>query len=130
MSALRRYTDQEHQVQCELEARRLERTVRKFIGKDMGIEVGRGLMHVVRQHRRMCRARGVEFPELTAVVLSRLGAVKLYRADMDLPGIQQVIKNLAVEFGPRGVTAADIAPAIAAAWPDYHIKLIEAPRTH
>lgn len=71
--------------------------------------------------RRHVRAQGIDFPQMTLLLLPRFGAAKLFRRDLEGPGIQRVVINLTVEFPT--ITAREIAEAVAAAWPEYARKV-------
>lgn len=67
-------------------------------------------------HRTAWRLRGVDFPRLVLVGLSRLNVVELWRADLTLPNIRIKVVNL-VRAYPT-VTSREIVAALRAAYPD------------
>lgn len=87
-----------------------------------GRRLDRGLfeaMHdVVTQHRLTCRAKGIDFPKLVAVVVPRAGVIEWSRADLDLASVRIKIVNF-VRDHPT-VSMFEVTTAFKAAWP--HIK--------
>lgn len=75
------------------------------------------LMKLVRKHRAQCKAEGIDFPELTVVLLPVKGVVHLARKDLDPASVQQTIRNLVIEHAP--IFKPELAEAITLAWPGY-----------
>ena len=87
-----------------------------------GRRLDRGLfeaMHdVVVQHRLTCRAKGIDFPKLVAVVVPRLGIIEWSRADLDLASVKIKIVNFVRDHPTAAME--EVVSAFKAAWP--HIK--------
>ena len=71
-------------------------------------------------HKARWKARGVAFPDMTALIVPRLGYVKLMRADLNQKSIETEIVNMAKDVvALDGITREEIATAIRYAWPGY-----------
>lgn len=74
------------------------------------------LFGIVKDHRSQCRARGVDFPVLVALVVPRLGIVEFVRADLDIVSLRIKIVNF-TRMNPDA-TMIEIVQALTRAYPD------------
>jgi hypothetical protein len=72
---------------------------------------------VITDHRAKWRTRGVDFPVLAAMVVPRIGAISLMRADLTSEAVASRIVQFAREH--PGATSAEIAQAVAWVFPEY-----------
>lgn len=71
---------------------------------------------IVAFHVEKGRKNGVAMPELAIMAFPKQGGLEVVNRDMDLNGIRITILNLTAKY-PR-ITAAEIAEAVRAIWPD------------
>ena len=120
---MREMTDDER----DLEQKRLEFKVNKFLGADMNGRTVEAIEDVVKDHRHTCRLRGMDFPELAVIVLPVIGSIDVVSRDLDQKGIETLIVNLAKKY--PAVSAAELGFAINRAFPGY-AKMVDAARRH
>lgn len=75
------------------------------------------LEELIEDHQTRWRRRGVKFPDMTALVIPRLGFLKLVRQDWDASAIDVEILNLTVQCPEAD--AEELATAVHYAWPDH-----------
>lgn len=64
--------------------------------------------------------RGINFPQLVAVVIPSKGWIALYRRDLDIGSVRTIARNLAVRF--PDLHPQELAASLKGAWPDYAIE--------
>jgi hypothetical protein len=74
------------------------------------------MFDAVKQHRDECRAQGIDFPVLVALVVPRLGIVEFARADLDIDSIRVKIVNF-VRLNPTA-SMNEVVMAFRGAYPD------------
>jgi len=98
----------------------LQFVVKQFLGRDLDAAELIRLGEALAWHRKhVLQKFGISFPVLTALVIPRLGQIKLVRADLPTAEIEILIVNLAVEFGEQEITVQEIAWAVRHAFPKY-----------
>ena len=95
-----------------------ERLIPLVAGREYNGSLDRVLRQELYDHRIRCKRRGVDFPPMTIMAVPRLGAVCLYRADLEPVGIRGAVLQFA-RIHPD-VTSQELATAVLWAWP--HIK--------
>lgn len=117
-------TDEHQDPRQQQALRYLMARLERFMGARLTKSTFEDINTVVKDHRRECKRRGVDFPELTAMVLTGVGAVEMFRRDLDTAGIRQAILSV-VQKHPR-VTREELVMAVKWAYPHYrpgHIDL-------
>lgn len=106
-----------------IEQKRLTARIVLFLGRDMTGRNIEKIEEVIKEHRRGCRMRGLNFPELVAIVMPTSGNLEIIPREQDRAGIETLIVNLARKW--PSVTADELGFAINRAFPEY-AKLIGA----
>lgn len=103
--------------------RQLVARLAKFRGAPLRKETFDDINALVKDHRRQCRMHGIDFPHLTALVLTGVGAIEMVRKDLDLKGVQTIVVNLTRRY-PQ-VTPEELARAVGWAFPWYRPSHID-----
>ncbi len=108
------------QVACNQLAARLEQFRNKALNKELIDDIQR----VVKQHRAESKLRdGLDFPELTPMIVPRLGTLHLVRRDLRVRDVAVVLQNITAMYPT--VTSAELAQAVRWAFPAYVKALLE-----
>jgi hypothetical protein len=94
-----------------------ERLKAHLLGKDMTQHLYDSMLGLIEDHRFECNMQGIAFPPVVAVWLEGVGAVKIVRADIELPSLQTMIVNWTREH--LNITAGEIARALVRHFPGY-----------
>ena len=89
----------------------------RFVGRRLTTQFMVDLNDLIKHHRDRWRSRGVDFPVLAAMIVPRIHAVSLMRADLDPPAIASRIVRFAREH--PAATAVEVAQAVRWAFPGY-----------
>lgn len=92
-----------------------------FVGKFIDDRVVDKIDRVVKDHRATWRLRGVDVPEMVAVVFPHYGFVEVLRRDLEPDGIQSAVVGFVRKF--PDMTKEELATAMLRAFPDYVTKL-------
>lgn len=117
-------TDQHQDPRTQQALRHLMARLGRFMGARLTKGTFDDINTVVKDHHRECKLRGVDFPALTAMVLTGVGAIEMFRRDLDNEGIRAAILSV-VRKHPR-VTREELVLAVKWAFPHYrpgHIDL-------
>lgn len=96
---------------------RLQRSLRAYFkGRPLDGSAVRGMAELAREYRRRARERDIDLPEMRALVVPRLGAVQIVRADHDLAGIRTQLVNFVVRH--PSMLPEEAAQALRWAFPD------------
>lgn len=76
------------------------------------------ILYVIKEHKTHCRQQGLDFPDMTIVVLPSVNKVRLHRRDLPRDNIERIVVNLKREFGDL-LPMEELAWAVHAAWPDH-----------
>ena len=96
--------------------------LRSWLGEDLDEEALELLFDFVEQHRINARKRGINFPKLVALVIPRLGWIKLVRHEIPESSIRRAVLALLREC-PK-VTREEVAQAVKRAWPHYKLTSV------
>lgn len=101
----------------------LHERLKKFLHKEWTEATFQELDEMVRSFAVGQRLTGVDFPQLTAIVVPSRRHVRLARRELDHRGIQAHIESI-INLYPD-ITAPELAPAIRRAWPEYDPRKTE-----
>lgn len=101
----------------------LHQKLKKFLHREWDESTFRQLDEMVHSFAVGKRLQGVDFPQLTAIVLPARRHIRLARRELDHVGIQNHIRSL-INLWPD-LRAEEIAPAIKRAWPSYDPSVAE-----
>lgn len=101
----------------------LHEKLKRFLHKSWTESTFRELDEMVHDFAVAKRQKGVDFPQVTAIVIPSRRHIRLARRDLDHAGIQAHIQSI-INLWPD-ITALEIAPAIKRAWPDYNPAVAE-----
>lgn len=107
-------------------AQQLFERLRGFTGRQLTSTTVHDIRVLVKDHRQQCKLRGIPFPELVPLVLTKSGVIELVRRDLEPASIQTIIVNLTVKYPT--VSADEIAQAVMWAFPQYQRRLDMQPR--
>lgn len=113
-------TDEEHPRMKAALADLNERLAKHIVGRELDgsdRKILDDLEELLEYHQQLWSARGVAFPDLTALIIPRLGFVRLVRRDWEQGAIEQEIVNTTVNC--PDATPQEIAQAVKYAWPGY-----------
>src|SRR5208282_3509046 len=110
--------DDENHPEMRMAMRELETGLHRFRGRQIDQSVLADLNDLIARHRSRWRTRGVDFPVLAAMVVPRIGALNLYRADLDVTAIDAKIVMFVREY--PGTIPEEVAQAVSWAWPEYY----------
>lgn len=101
-----------------------EQLYKRVIARCQGQRLTTGIVgnvaELIKDHRRECRIKGIPFPPMTIFVVPEHGAIEVVRADMEMPGVNQLVLNM-VQKIPE-VTMPQLAEAVARAFPHLRPK--------
>lgn len=106
-----------------LAEKELHRRLKVFMHKPMTLGTMQAIDTMVHDFAVDQRKRGVDFPQLTAIIVPERGLIRLAARDLDQKGIGAHILSL-VRLCPQ-ITKDELARAIRRAWPDYNPEIIE-----
>jgi hypothetical protein len=110
-----------------LEQGRLAAKINQFLGRPMNGRTLQVVDEILVDHRTRCRLRGLDFPEVVAVIMPTAGNIDVVRRDLDRSGIEILIVNLARKY--PSVSRDDLAFGINRAFPGY-AKMIDRAEQH
>ena len=114
--------DDEKDPAVEVELAGLTEGLQSWLGEDLDSETLHLLFEYIEEHRINARKRGINFPRLTAMVVPRLGWIKLVRVELDEVNIRRAVLALLREC-PQ-ITREEVALAVKKAWPFRSISAI------
>lgn len=119
MSAAKDVADQTPAENPQLVAavRQLMARLQRYRGAPMRKSTFDDINTLVKDHRRACRLRGVDFPPLTALVLVKVGAIELVRKDLEPSGLKVALFNITRKY--PAVDKDELAAAVHWAFPWY-----------
>lgn len=120
---MREMTDDER----TLEQNRLALKIERFLGQPMNGRMLEKIDGILADHRQRCRMRGLDFPDVVAVVMPTAGNIDVVSRELDQKGIETLIVNLARKYPT--VSRDDLAFGINRAFPGYG-KLIDHAERH
>jgi hypothetical protein len=88
-----------------------------LLGKDMTQQLYDSMLTLIGDHRFECNMRGIAYPQVVAVWLDGICAVKLVRADIDAQNLQTAIVNWTREHPT--ITVDEIVRALKRHFPGY-----------
>lgn len=93
-----------------------------WLGEPLDLESLQMLHDFIEEHRINARRRGVNFPALTALVIPRLGWIKIVRLELNEVNIRRAVIGLLREC--PNVSREEIAKAVKRAWPNRSLTSI------
>ena len=94
-----------------------------LLGKVMNKSLYDGMLTLINDHRFECRMLGIPYPDVVAVWLDKVRAVKVVRADIERADLQVAMVNWTREH--PDVTVEEIARALNRHFPGY-VKHLDA----
>ena len=88
-----------------------------LLGKVMNKSLYGGMLTLINDHRFECRMLGIPYPDVVAVWLDKVRAVKVVRADIERADLQVAMVNWTREH--PDVTVEEIARALNRHFPGY-----------
>lgn len=83
--------------------------------------VVRDIDHLLKDHRNTWRLRGVNVPKMVAVILTQVGAVEVFREDLDPNGIRSAVIGVVKKY--PNVQKEELAKAFFRVFPHYASSL-------
>ena len=96
--------------------------LRSWLGEDLDEESLTLLFDFIEEHRIAARRKGINFPKLVALVIPRLGWIKLVRYEIPESSIRRAVLALLREC-PK-VTREEVSQAVKRAWPHYKLSSV------
>jgi len=93
-----------------------------WLGEELDPESVQLLFDYVEEHRRNARMKGIDFPALTALVIPRLGWIKLVRKDLTEMNIRRAVMAMLREC--PSINIVEASRAIKKAWPTVGLSTI------
>ena len=81
---------------------------------------------LLKAHRRECKMRGIDFPEMVCLVVPEVGAIEIIRRDSTREALQIHVVNLTVKY--PAIRPEHIAAALQRAFPDFRPGAIDVRR--
>jgi len=92
-----------------------------FKGVFLSDQVVDRIDRLLKEHRATWRLRGVDVPEMVAVVFPHYGFVEVLRKDLEIEGVQSAVVGFVQKF--PDMTKEELTAAMFRAFPDYASKL-------
>lgn len=114
--------DDENDPAVSAELAGLTEGLRSWLNEDLDEESLTMLFEFVEEHRVNARKKGINFPKLTALVIPRLGWIKLVRYELPDFSIRRAVLALLREC-PKA-RREEVSYAVKKAWPHYKLSFI------
>ena len=101
----------------KLAEERLSAELEKFKGREWDPTAMAELKDTLEEATGAFAAQGISLPPVTVFALPRFRDIMIYRADLGVEGIKNVLSNAVAKF--PNITGEELAEAVAWAWPDY-----------